>query len=235
MDPAIWFAGAAAIAATVSAIGTVTLAWISKRNVDLARASVEQNRRMVEEMDQARLEQDMPHVVVEDEYGADNMVDLVVRNLGTGAARNIEFTFSEAIKNSRDGNVSDVGYLKNGMEFLAPGAVVRCFWDMSFNLMSVMQQRESGGGVEIVTSYDSTHGHQYSTISKIDPLRFEGQTTIRHYGMHELSKSVLEMSKNSNKVVSMGELHVATKDERRRQDERRLEALRAEEEKRKPC
>lgn len=219
-----------AAAQLLAAIGTLALAVLTYTYVRSTRRMAESNRQMVQEMRESRLAQDKPHVVVEDEHSANSAVDLVVRNMGNGAAYNIQFEFSAAIEGHEGRPISDLGYFSEGLDFLAPGAEVRCFWGMTFNLIPKLKEQGLSDGIEIISEYDSGHGQHFSTTRTINPVLFEHQANIRLYGMHDLSKSLIELSRKLQKAIHMGEIRVATKEERRRHEQRMAKAMQEESE-----
>ncbi|HKH78297.1 MAG TPA: hypothetical protein VKA51_15170 [Rubrobacteraceae bacterium] len=54
-------------------------------------------------------------------------IDLVVRNVSGGSARDITFEFSAPVEVSKGFVVSDLPYSKRGVNFLGPGSHVACF------------------------------------------------------------------------------------------------------------
>lgn len=223
-----------AAAQSLAALGTLALAALTYTYVRSTRRMVESNQQMVQEMRESRLAQDKPHVVVEDEHLANSAVDLVVRNMGNGAAYNIQFEFSAAIEGHEGRPVSDLGYFSEGLDFLAPGAEVRCFWGMTFNLIPKLKEQGLSEGIEIISDYDSSHGQHFSTRRTINPVLFEHQANIRFYGMHDLAKSFVELSRKLQKTIHMGEIHVATKEERHRDEQRLAKAMQVESERKEP-
>jgi hypothetical protein len=213
-----------------AAIGTLTLAVLTYTYVRSTRRMAETNRQMVEEMRESRLAQDKPHVVVEDEHSDNSAVDLVVRNMGNGAAYNIQFDFSNTIEGYDGRSVSNLGYFSEGLDFLAPGAEVRCFWGMSFNIIPKLKNEGLSDGIQIVADYESSHGQHFSTRRTINPVLFEYQANIRIYGIHDLAKSFMELSKKLQKAIHMGEINIATREERRRDDRRIEKAMREQQE-----
>lgn len=110
----------AATAQTVSAAATLVLA-------GLAFAQVHELR-------ETRREQQRPHVIVDADYSNSPLVDVVLRNIGQGAAKDISFKFSDRMESPGSKQTSDIlpiseqPYFKQGMDYLAPGAEIRCFW-----------------------------------------------------------------------------------------------------------
>lgn len=70
----------ASIAPIAATIGTFIIALIAYFQLKLAR--------------EIRIAQERPHVIVDADYSDRNVIDVVVRNIGRGAAKNISFDFS---------------------------------------------------------------------------------------------------------------------------------------------
>jgi len=72
---------------------------------------------------------------VDADYSDRNVIDVVVRNIGRGAAKDISFDFSADMvhgflrQNSEFVPLNELAYFKEGLDFLAPGAELRCAWD----------------------------------------------------------------------------------------------------------
>ncbi len=111
-DNAGFVAGAQVMAAT----GTLALA-------GLAFAQVKELR-------ETRIAQERPHVIVDADYYPDSRVNVVVRNIGKGAAKKITFSFSAPmVVSSNRGRIdsrplNESAYFKDGLDFLAPGAEI---------------------------------------------------------------------------------------------------------------
>jgi hypothetical protein len=76
----------------------------------------------------------------EADYSRLPMIDVVVRNDGGGAARDIEFEFSSPMMSSAGFVLSDLNYFRARMNFLEAGAEVRSFWDTFGDLVSTLWQ-----------------------------------------------------------------------------------------------
>jgi hypothetical protein len=71
-------------------------------------------------MREERLSGGRPQVIVDDSYNRLPEVDIVVRNVKGGAAKDISFEFSAPVESSDGTVISDLTYFKEGMDFLAP-------------------------------------------------------------------------------------------------------------------
>ena len=98
------------------------------------------SRETLHEMREARVAAGRLQIIVEADYSRLPMVDAVVRNLGGGAARDIEFEFSAPMVSSTGFVLSDLNYFRAGMNFLEAGADVGSFWDTFGDLVSTLWQ-----------------------------------------------------------------------------------------------
>lgn len=157
-----------AFAQVASAVATVVLAVVAFLQV--------------QEVRRARIEQQRPHVIVDADYGHRDVVSIVVRNIGVGAAKNISFEFSEPIEstlnhyrdNSKKFIVSDLPYFKEGIDYLAPGSEIRSGWDTYINLLNEPSSEHLREGITVTTRYQDLFDRHYATAWKIDPLKIEG-------------------------------------------------------------
>jgi hypothetical protein len=78
-------------------------------------------RDTLEEMRAQRTAVGRPQIVVDDDYDRLPEVDVVVRNVSQGAARDITFEFSSPVESSEGFVISELPHFKYGMDFLAPG------------------------------------------------------------------------------------------------------------------
>jgi hypothetical protein len=129
----------AAIAQTVSAIGTVLLAALFGYQVTVFKKQVEVNRGTLDEMREGRTAHERPQVVVTAEYRHGTLVQVVISNIGRGDAKNVTFEFSapteslfstpmeSSVSYRRDSEVvplSELPHFRDGLNYLAPGAEI---------------------------------------------------------------------------------------------------------------
>ncbi len=82
-----------------------------------------------------------PQVIVDTNYGHLPQVDIAVRNISQGAARDIRFKFSAPVESSDGSVISDLTHFKEGLDFLAPGEHVICYWDRLENLLPLLRDK----------------------------------------------------------------------------------------------
>jgi hypothetical protein len=101
------------------------------------------------------------------------MVDLVVKNFGAGAAKDIMFVFTDPIEDSTGFVLSELPYLKEAMSFLGPGDEVACVWDNLDDLTSSLREEGHKRGIVVKVRYEDLAGEAYVTEWRINPLIYE--------------------------------------------------------------
>jgi hypothetical protein len=221
-----------AIAQVAAAIGTLILAL-------LTFAYVLFTRRMVEELRETRVAQDRPQVIVDADYSDPSVLNVVVRNIGKGAAKDITFDFSTPLLRSpKEGSdippINELPYFKEGIDYLAPGAEISSFWDSYITLFPYLEEHGPKDGFIVTSRYKSLNGDQYETQWKINPLLLRNKPYVRRRSMDDLVRHVEKLSKNFERVIWAGELRVATKTERKAEAEELRAQMEAEAERPKP-
>lgn len=93
-----------AVATVILSRGASKQAAVSREIVQENRELVRANREMVEEMRQTRIAQDRPHVLVDLDFTYAPALDIVIRNIGRGPAKNIKFDPLPDLPNARGKN-----------------------------------------------------------------------------------------------------------------------------------
>ena len=160
-----------AIAQIVTAVTTVFYAAVFAIGYYLI---VRGNRKTLMEMREERLSGGRPQVIVE--MGLLNLpyVELVVRNVSGGAARDITFEFSGSIEDSSGFVISELRYLKKGKPFLGPGEKIRCLWDLFDRLILYLEEKGLHDGLAVKVSYKGLPEEAYATEWRINPLLYKG-------------------------------------------------------------
>lgn len=164
------------------------------------RQTLEQNQKMLTEMQASRTARGRPQVVVEAGYDHLPMVDLIVRNVGGGAAQDIEFDFSAPILRSTGYNLCELSYLKEGMNFLESGEEVRSLWDSFNELASTLREQGLQSGVTVTVRCRDLAGGNYEDKWIINPLLYEEETTGVG-GLKSMSDLVVAVEKLSEHLV----------------------------------
>ncbi len=168
------------IASTVSniAIGVI-FAYLYWRLVKLQKYTIDETR-------EQRISGGRPQVIVEADYRRSPEIDLVVRNVGGGPAKNISFEFSSNIKSSTGFVLTDLFYLRDGMDFLGPAGEIRCLWDDMASIEDVMREEGLNDGIRVYTHYEGMNGDTYHESYGINPLLYQGIRNATRRDMDDL-------------------------------------------------
>lgn len=206
------------IAQILAALGTISLALLAYFQLKLAR--------------ETRIAQEQPQVIVDADYSDQDVVDVVVRNIGKGAAKDITFEFSAPLDtsiNTREDSeivpLNELPYFKEGIEFLAPGAEIRALWDTYVGLFPLLRDKGLNEGITITSRYKSLAGRPYDTRWTINPLRLSGAPHVKRGGQHEIAKALEKISKKVDRVTSLRGLRVITRTEMQQENEQRWEEI----------
>ena len=182
----------ATIAQVVSAFGTVGLTVLFGFQLRVFYRQVLVNRDTLQEMRESRTAHERPHVLVTAEYRHGTLVEVVVSNIGRGAAENITFEFSAPIESSvsyrRDSEVvplSELPHFRDGLNYLAPGAEIATVWDSHANLVPLLRDMGLQQGITVTSRYASLTGEPYETLWTINPLLMPGNLYAAESGMME--------------------------------------------------
>lgn len=98
-------------------------------------------RKSVEEMRAQRLAGGRPTVIVADNFQNLPEIDIIIRNMVGGPAKDISFEFSVPVEDSSGYVISDLPIFKNGLAFLAPDGEISIYWDHLESLLPHLRQR----------------------------------------------------------------------------------------------
>src|SRR4051794_34039929 len=126
------------IAQIVTAITTVFYAAVFAIGYYLM---IKGNRQVLREMREERLSGGSPQVIVETSLLNLPIVELVVRHVSGGAAKDISFEISNPIEDSSGYAISELRYLREGIPLLGSGERIRCLWDHIDRLMPYLREK----------------------------------------------------------------------------------------------
>ena len=75
----------------------------------------------------ARDDQDRPQIIVDADYTGRFTTNIVVRNIGNGAAKDITFEFSAPMQTTSGADITEMPYFEHGINFMAPRRIGRPF------------------------------------------------------------------------------------------------------------
>lgn len=148
----------------------------------------------VEEMRQVRTTGGRPLVTVSEDYESLPSLNLVVQNIGSGPARNINFDFSSRVVSSDGYVLSDLPIFKEGITDLAPQSKIVTYWDRLGNLLPLMKDGTLKRETSVTVSYEDLLGIGYSHTWAIAPWRYEGIRNVDYGGMSDLVEAVQRLA-----------------------------------------
>ena len=161
---------------------------------------IKQNRETLQEMRAARAAGagGRPQVMVEADYARLPMIDIVVRNVGGGVAKDVRFDFSAPLVSSSGFALSDLLYFKTGIDFLGTGEEVRSFWDSFNDLVPVLRKEGLEAGVTATVRYQDLAGDSYEDRWNINPLLYEDEPVELggYKGMNDLVEVMEKISRD---------------------------------------
>jgi hypothetical protein len=171
-----------AIAAAVTAVTAITASIFAFQQVRLSR--------------RLRQEQAQPYVALymEPSVVSPHFIDLVVKNYGTTAARNIEINISPQPMRSGDGGqpAEPIDYPRQ-MPTLVPAQEWRTLWDFG---PARIEQGLPGKYTAVVKFDGALQADVLSFTYHLDWELFSSQRWVQTYGMHDAAKALREMEKH---------------------------------------
>jgi hypothetical protein len=138
----------------------------------------------LEEMRAQRTAMGRPLVIVQEDYESLPELDVAMRNVSEGAARDIEFEFSVPIKSSNGFVVSDLPYFKYGLDSLLP----------------FLESKDLRNDIHVTVRYKDLTGDSYQSQWRLNPFLYKDTRLVRRKGMGDLVNTVerLALSKDGN-------------------------------------
>lgn len=134
-----------------------------------------------------------PQVIVDDDYGRLPEVDVVVRNVSQGAAKDITFEFSAPVESSDGTVVSELSYFRAGLNFLAPNGQVSCYWDSLYPLLSLLEKKGLTEGITVTTRYRDLAGESYETAWTLNPFIYRDDRYVQSKDVGDVARGVEDL------------------------------------------
>lgn len=177
------------LAQTLSALSIIPVyavfAYLYWRLVKLQRHTIDETR-------EQRVSGGRPQVIVEADYQRFPEIDFVVRNVGGGPAKEITFDFSANVKSSTGFVLTDLLYLRDGMDFLGPGGEIRCLWDDIGSLEGQLLEDGLDRGMRVEVRYEGMGGDTYHSDYVVNPLLYKGIRNANRSDMNDLVQLLQE-------------------------------------------
>jgi hypothetical protein len=152
----------------------------------------------LQEMRSQRTAMGRPLVIVQEDYESLPELDVAIRNVSEGAARDIEFQFSAPIESSNGFVISDLPYFKYGLDFLPPQGEITCYWDELDSLLPYLESKDLQSGIHVTVRYRDLSGALYHSQWRLNPFLYKDTRLVRRKGMGDLVNAVERMARNNN-------------------------------------
>jgi hypothetical protein len=150
------------------------------------------------EMRAQRTAMGRPLVIVQEDYDSLPELDVTIRNVSEGAARDIEFEFSSPIESSNGFVISDLPYFKYGLDFLPPNGEITCYWDELDSLLPFLESKNLQNGIHVTTRYKDLSGDLYQSQWRLNPFLYKDTRLVRRKGMGDLVKAVERLAQSKD-------------------------------------
>ncbi len=149
----------------------------------------------LQEMRAQRTAMGRPLVIVQEDYESLPELDVAVRNVSEGAARDIVFEFSRPIESSNGFVISDLPYFKYGLDFLPPQGEITCYWDELDSLLPFLESKNLQNGIHVTVRYKDLSGELYHSQWRLNPFLYKDTRLVRRKGMGDLVKAVERLAR----------------------------------------
>jgi hypothetical protein len=156
----------------------------------------------LQEMRAQRTAMGRPLVIVEEDYESLPELDVTIRNVSEGAARDIEFEFSAPIESSNGFVISDLPYFKYGLDFLPPNGEITCYWDELDSLLPFLESQNLQNGIHVTVRYKDLTGDSYQSQWRLNPFLYKDTRLVRRKGMGDLVNAVERLARSSESSPS---------------------------------
>jgi hypothetical protein len=152
------------------------------------------NRAMLQEMYEDRIIGGRPQVIVDDIFDRLPEVDIAVRNISRGPAKDIRFEFAAPVESTDGVDLSQLSHFQDGIGFLSPGKEITVYWDELDNLIPFLQEKGLDGGISVITHYKDLANNSYSTTWDLNPCIYRDKRHIVRRGVGEVASHLGKIS-----------------------------------------
>jgi hypothetical protein len=148
----------------------------------------------------ARDDQFRPQIIVDADYTGRFTTNIVVRNIGAGAAKDITFAFSAPLESTSGWDITELPYFKNGINFMAPQTDLPAVWDSYQNVVQTLREKGLVEGITITSKYRDLQGESYETEWTINPLLLEGSGYSEYKGYDDQVQALEDQARALEKI-----------------------------------
>jgi hypothetical protein len=127
-----------------------------------------------------------PLITVSEDYANLPNINLIVQNVGEGPAKDISFEFSAPVKSSDGLVLSELPFFEEGLNSLAPGAKIGCYWDTLDNLLPLIKEGKIASDITVTVRYKDLNLNPLEHEWEINPRIYEGIRNVDYSGMTDM-------------------------------------------------
>ncbi|MFJ4029526.1 hypothetical protein ACIPWF_19275 [Paenarthrobacter sp. NPDC089989] len=183
-----WISAVSTALTLLIAIGAGVVAFFQLREAASARRQTKQLER----------EKSQPYVVayLEENPVGPHILDLVVKNFGQTAGRNVRLSFDPALNRTDDNGGEEAVGLPDVISFLAPGQEWRTFFDVS----TVRAGRDNFPMTyKGIVTYDGIDGECQNSDVVIDLHHYKARIYTEVFGIHHAARALRDIRDNQKK------------------------------------
>lgn len=115
-----------------------------------------------------------------------NFIDMVIQNIGLGPAHNIKFNVKPDFEYAKEKFLSELGFMKNGLRYLAPNQKLQFF------LTSMIEnfEEKTKKPFEIRVTYQNSVGKKYEDVYIIDFSQLIGLSQLGEPSLYKIAKNI---------------------------------------------
>jgi len=121
-----------------------------------------------------------------------NFIDMVIQNIGSGAAHDIKFKINPDFEYAKGKFLSDFGFMRNGLKYLAPNQKLQFF----LTAMTLNFREKIKTSFEIAAAYQNSTGKTYEDAYLIDFSHFEGLRNAGAPPLYNIAKNTENIQKD---------------------------------------
>ncbi len=159
------------------------------------------SQQTLNEMREQRMAMGRPLVIVQEDYDDLPELDVVIRNVSEGAARDITFEFSTPIENSSGFVISELPYFRDGLDFLPPHGEINCYWDDLNSLIPFLESQNLRTGIHVLVRYKDLSGAPYESRWRLNPFLYKDTRLVRRKGMGDLVRAVEQLKEQQQSTA----------------------------------
>ena len=121
-----------------------------------------------------------------------NFIDMVIQNIGLGPAYNIKFDVKPDFEYVKGSFLSELGFMKNGLRYLAPNQKLQFF----LTSMTENFEEKTKKPFEIKVTYRNSMGKKYEDVYVIDFSQLIGLRQLGEPSLYKIAKNIEKIQRD---------------------------------------